>query len=79
MDASNPIHQALSALFIGPHAENIHILEESITTILAELENARKRYAPSDQVLPHPLRIKTTETPITIIPEINHSHDAELT
>ncbi|KAL4767519.1 pyridoxal-dependent decarboxylase conserved domain protein [Aspergillus nidulans var. acristatus] len=39
-------HQAISSYFIGPEAENIDEFKTNITTILTELENARKNYFP---------------------------------
>ncbi|KAH8432758.1 pyridoxal phosphate-dependent decarboxylase family protein [Aspergillus melleus] len=49
MDENDPIHQAIGALFIGPHAENMAIFRQHIFTILSELENARQSYAPRDK------------------------------
>jgi hypothetical protein len=43
-------HQAISSYFIGPEAENIDEFKTNITTILTELENARKNYFPQPPV-----------------------------
>ncbi|KAI9038294.1 pyridoxal phosphate-dependent decarboxylase family protein [Aspergillus affinis] len=49
MDENDPIHQAISTWFLGPHAENMYIFKEHIVTILNELESARQSYAPHDK------------------------------
>lgn len=43
-------HQAISAYFIGPKAENLDLFRENIKTILDELEDARLKYFPDDGV-----------------------------
>jgi hypothetical protein len=48
-------HQAISAYFIGPQAENLELFHENIKTILDELRNARLNYFPEDGVcIPSP-------------------------
>lgn len=43
-------HQAISAYFIGPQAENLDLFQENIKTILDELRDARLKYFPGDGV-----------------------------
>ncbi|PLB54096.1 PLP-dependent transferase [Aspergillus steynii IBT 23096] len=59
MEEDNGIHQAISAFFIGPHAENMYFFRKHITVILDELESARQSYAPNDK------RAITTKTQVS--------------
>lgn len=50
MAQDNRTHQAISAYFIGPKAENLDLFQENIKTILDELRDARLKYFPEDGV-----------------------------
>ncbi|KAK2753458.1 hypothetical protein FQN54_007848 [Arachnomyces sp. PD_36] len=41
-------HQAISAYFIGPQAENLDLFRQNIDTILDEIRDARLKYFPED-------------------------------
>lgn len=43
-DHGDLTHQAISSYFIGPQAENLGYFKDNISTILQELEDARKKY-----------------------------------
>ncbi|KAE8143371.1 pyridoxal phosphate-dependent transferase [Aspergillus pseudotamarii] len=43
-DHGDLTHQAISSYFIGPQAENMGYFKDNISTILQELEDARKKY-----------------------------------
>ncbi|GMG51297.1 unnamed protein product [Aspergillus oryzae var. brunneus] len=43
-DHGDLTHQAISSYFIGPQAENMSYFKDNISTILHELEEARKKY-----------------------------------
>ncbi|KAE8354962.1 pyridoxal phosphate-dependent transferase [Aspergillus coremiiformis] len=43
-DSGDLTHQAISSYFIGPQAENMKYFKDNISTILRELEAARKKY-----------------------------------
>lgn len=43
-------HQAISAYFIGPQAENLDLFRQNIDTILDEIRDARLKYFPEDGV-----------------------------
>lgn len=50
MSEQDLTHQAISAYFIGPKAENLNLFQENIKTILDELKDARLKYFPEDGV-----------------------------
>ncbi|KAK0625580.1 hypothetical protein DIS24_g11108 [Lasiodiplodia hormozganensis] len=48
MDENNDTHNAISAYFIGPRAENLDNFRGNVTKILKQLKKARIRYADSN-------------------------------
>lgn len=48
MDEKNDKHNATSAYFIGPRAENLDNFRGNVTKILKQLKKARIRYADSN-------------------------------
>lgn len=49
MADQNSTHNAISAYFIGPKAENLDNFRGNVKIILDELEHARKRYAANNE------------------------------
>lgn len=49
-EAKDTTHEVISSYFIGPRAENLPQFRENITTILDELQLARKNYFEQDVV-----------------------------
>lgn len=50
MDQGNSVQRAISAFFIGPHGENMHLMRKLVGEVLSEVESARVQYAPTDEV-----------------------------
>lgn len=75
-DHGDLTHQAISSYFIGPQAENMSYFKDNISTILHELEEARKKYKfDGDQVR---FSLQTNALHLTQAPEIHHIQHPKL-
>lgn len=78
MNRGNSVQRAVSAFFVGPHAENMHWVRKLVGEVLNEVEMARVLYAPSDKVLFSSFICSITiirEYGLTVYSESYHTHN----